>query len=937
MQLFANNETVSLLEQEINSNAGVISIAKLTELAWHLRQRDTQRALELCDTIKHQISVNPLDQVEHIQITARILLVDAESAWLKTDFDEARHYANGALNHFLSISDNCGQADAYWLLAHISLDEGDKKALQQQLALCKKHAQAAADVIRFEIVSACIARHKVLEMHYQDEEIWVRHFQSLTNHHDEGLLTWVFDFLGIYANQYSDFETGATQLIRSRNAALNSGQMSRAIVATTNICYSMVSLHDAEAGIKWGQRALQLAQPKQWPIFLGLSLAQTAEAFLKVDQFDAAKELLNEALLVLKKVSKSPSYLNTLLFLADTALAQFEYSKAYDYFQKINNHPIAQFKQDIEWNALRGQAQALLNLDQIDAALHDALAALQIARSNNYPDHEITSLCVLSDIFSKKSALSGNNPDDNKSSLNYLLEALTIGKQIQNYTISDELYSRIASQYAKQENFSAAYSYSLLAAVAREKRFNADTNNRIMGLQLRLKTDKAFIESKHNKAMLDEQARRADELEKANETLSLISTVGQEITTELRLENIYPVIARQISALLETTHFSISLLDPTGMVLHPAYGIEDGKDFMQRTVPIDNPMYFSARCVRERREIVFEQSEGIDPAVVVPNSKPMESIMFYPLIVAERVIGVMTVQSQKKHAYQERERLIFRALCSYTAIAIDNANAYRRLTETQNQLVEQEKMAALGSLVAGVAHEINTPVGVIVTSASVLSEASVDIKKNIDEGTIKRSDMNTYLSTALESTRLIVSNAQRAAHLIQSFKQVAVDQTSEHRREFELCDFMNDVIASLNPSLRRNHIKININCTERITMDGYPGLLAQVVTNLTMNAVTHAFSEETEGQIDIDVSATASTAMIHFRDNGKGIPEDIIGKIFQPFFTTKRGQGGTGLGLNIVFNIISKQLGGNITAHNHPDQGALFKITVPRVTQQLKT
>ena len=263
--------------------------------------------------------------------------------------------------------------------------------------------------------------------------------------------------------------------------------------------------------------------------------------------------------------------------------------------------------------------------------------------------------------------------------------------------------------------------------------------------------------------------------------------------------------------------------------------------------------------------------------------------------------------------------------------------AYNNLKIAQKSLVQSEKWASLGSLVAGIAHEINTPVGVIVTSASVLDDATLTINKQVASGAIKKSDITTFLSVAKESARLILSNADRAANLIQSFKQVAVDQTSEQRREFDFEQFLNDVIASLNPTLRKSSVSIEIESQEKLILDSYPGLIAQVITNLTMNAVAHAFPIGSSGKILIQFSLSNNDVHLHFRDNGQGIPEEFLDKIFEPFFTTKRGQGGTGLGLNIVFNIITKQLSGSIKAQNHPDGGAIFHIQIPRITKQSDT
>jgi two-component system NtrC family sensor kinase len=262
--------------------------------------------------------------------------------------------------------------------------------------------------------------------------------------------------------------------------------------------------------------------------------------------------------------------------------------------------------------------------------------------------------------------------------------------------------------------------------------------------------------------------------------------------------------------------------------------------------------------------------------------------------------------------------------------------AYRELQDTQESLVQSEKLAGLGGMVAGIAHEINTPVGIVVTSASVLEEATAQIRKAMDTGGVRKSDINAYLETAGQSTALILTNAARAAHLIQSFKQVAVDQTSDQRREFELRQYLGEVTTSLHPSLRKAHTSVDIVCADGVVMDSYPGLLAQVLTNLTMNAITHAFAEGTEGHIQITVTPAANDSItLDFSDDGCGIPAEHLAKVFDPFFTTRRGKGGTGLGLNIVFNIVSKQLGGSIVVSNNADMGALFKLTLPRITPDM--
>jgi signal transduction histidine kinase len=262
----------------------------------------------------------------------------------------------------------------------------------------------------------------------------------------------------------------------------------------------------------------------------------------------------------------------------------------------------------------------------------------------------------------------------------------------------------------------------------------------------------------------------------------------------------------------------------------------------------------------------------------------------------------------------------------------ETARAMDDLRRAQESLLQAERLASLGSLVAGVAHEINTPVGIALTSASVLKEATDEVIEQVRHGAIKKSDIVRYLETAAESTRLIMNNAYRAAHLIHSFKQIAVDQVSEARRRFDLKEYVGEVVSSLQPKLKQTRIGITLDVADDITLDTYPGALAQVVTNLVLNCVLHAFGPDQTGQILISARRDGGAVELQVSDDGKGIAPDMLDKVFDPFVTTKRGQGGTGLGLNIVFNLIVKQFGGTIAVTSTPGLGACFTLRIPSVS-----
>ncbi|TFW19730.1 histidine kinase [Massilia arenosa] len=269
--------------------------------------------------------------------------------------------------------------------------------------------------------------------------------------------------------------------------------------------------------------------------------------------------------------------------------------------------------------------------------------------------------------------------------------------------------------------------------------------------------------------------------------------------------------------------------------------------------------------------------------------------------------------------------------------AEETARALQELRQTQESLLQAERLASLGGLVAGVAHEINTPVGIALTSASVLKAATDEVQAAVHTTGLKKSEVLRYLDTASESASLIMNNAYRAAHLIHSFKQIAVDQTSEARRPFGLKEYVEEIVSSLQPKLKKTPIRLSISCPADVVLDSYPGAFAQVITNLTLNCVEHAFDIDTAGHIQIDARLDGDMVELHVKDDGKGIPPDILDRIFDPFFTTRRGQGGTGLGLNIVYNLVVKQFAGTITVASTPGQGTHFTLRIPRVTPQAET
>ena len=262
----------------------------------------------------------------------------------------------------------------------------------------------------------------------------------------------------------------------------------------------------------------------------------------------------------------------------------------------------------------------------------------------------------------------------------------------------------------------------------------------------------------------------------------------------------------------------------------------------------------------------------------------------------------------------------------------DAERALRDLKEAQAHLIQSEKMAALGSMVAGVAHEINTPIGIALTGASLIAERTCGIRRDFEGGTLRKPDFADFLDTAGEATHLMLLNIDRAAQLIQSFKQIAVDQASEERRVFDLGGYIDEVLRSLGVRIKRAAHTVVVDCPADLVVDGYPGALSQVLTNLVMNSIAHGYAPGQQGALRVAVRAVGDDEVeLVYADDGRGIPPELHGKVFEPFFTTSRGSGGSGLGLNIVYNIATRKLKGRIALDSGPGRGTAFTLRFPRV------
>ncbi len=453
---------------------------------------------------------------------------------------------------------------------------------------------------------------------------------------------------------------------------------------------------------------------------------------------------------------------------------------------------------------------------------------------------------------------------------------------------------------------------------------------------------KESIERQKHEAELQKES-----VELAHRNISLLSEIGRRITANLDSEAIMTMLYEQVHALMDASVFGIGIYRPEQELIEYPFAMEKGKRYTPYTRSMLEPNQLAVWCINHAEEVFINDLEteygryianlalvsGVDNmGTLEDGSLPTEprSLIYVPISVSGQVRGIITVHSYRAHAYQRIDVDMLTTLASYVAVAFANADSYRQLQDAQQQLVEREKLAALGSLVAGVAHELNTPIGNSLVIASTLEDKTTEIELRQNGNVLRRSDLAQFIDAAREASTLLMRSLRNAAELVNSFKQVAVDQASAKRRHFDLHQASQEIVTTMKNQIRKAGHQIDLEMPDDIEMDSFPGPYGQVIINLINNALLHAFDGRSGGAIRLwAVRLGPDRVRIVFQDDGAGIAIEHQARIFDPFFTTKLGQGGNGLGLSITYNIVTSLLDGSIRVDSVVGVGTRFTIDLP--------
>ncbi|MFZ6741909.1 ATP-binding protein [Undibacterium sp. JH2W] len=439
---------------------------------------------------------------------------------------------------------------------------------------------------------------------------------------------------------------------------------------------------------------------------------------------------------------------------------------------------------------------------------------------------------------------------------------------------------------------------------------------------------------------------QTEQLQQAHQHIYRLSEIGREITSSLDRDTIMEIVYRHVHDLMGAEVFAVGIYRPEQETIEFPCNILRGHRMLPYIRDIKDKDLLSVWCVTHQQAIfignIYTEYHGyiseaglhkltVDSAYFADLEKIIPvSHIYVPLVIKGRTIGVIAIQSTQKNAFQRMHLDIAMMLAAYTAIAVENAETYQQLLKAQQILISQEKLAALGSLVAGIAHELNTPIGNSLLTATTLQEQSAIFLRKLTDNSLKRSDLNQFSASINNANDLLLRNLMSASDLVSSFKQVSVDQTSQKRRIFNLRKTSLEVIRTLHNLIHKRGHTLEIDIPDDIELNSFPGPYGQILSNFINNAMLHAFDKRENGKMLLRAYKTPDNQVqLIFSDNGMGIEEQDLRRIFDPFFTTKLGQGGSGLGLSIVHNLVTTIMLGSITVDSTPGLGTRFSLSLP--------
>ncbi|MEN9865126.1 MAG: hypothetical protein RL748_716, partial [Pseudomonadota bacterium] len=492
MEMFVQDHVVAQLEAGLAQHS---DLNQLLALAWHLRQRDTRRALACVGQISQLLRHAKLPRWQRLQITARMRLVQAEAHWLMAQPLAAEQKVSRALQHFTTLQDAAGLADGFWLRGWLASDQGNALLRGRFWEQALQAAHKLDDRLRILFIQADHARSDAFAHHPSALARWQAPLSAALQEADPAAAAAIHFFLGVAKSQSGNPGDGVTHYSHAYEFALKTGQRGTVILALANAADNFNRLNDYQSALDWCQRALDVARPTGWPRITGSCLLQCGNSLRLLGQLEAGHDMLRQTLVLLTPLPQSRSMALALHSMADLALDQGDFLAAQAYFEQLRQVASVLKQPEFTVGAKRGLAQTLLQLGRAEAALDMAQQALHYAEKQQLPEKQIEVLAVLADIHTRyilpaQAPLTGASP-----ALYYLSQAQQLASQINGYTLPVKMLDALAQAFAESGQLAAAFKASQEAITARDKSHSGATTNRAIAMQVRIQTERAQAES----------------------------------------------------------------------------------------------------------------------------------------------------------------------------------------------------------------------------------------------------------------------------------------------------------------------------------------------------------------------------------------------------------------------------------------------------------
>ena len=525
MDMFALDDEVARLEAVLPQAQGPQRLALLVPLMWHIRQRDGVRVQGLLPEAQALLAAHDLPAALAAQYQARMAVTCGEIHGLQSELALGEQQAQRALALFAGIGDAQGCSDAHWLQSWIAFGRGDVVRQTAELEHCLRHARRAQDAVRIDIAEAEIARCQALQDLASARETWGLRFDAEAAMHP-AVAACVHDFLGVLTSLASDFGRAIPHFLRTFDCSLQTGQLWRAILAAVNIGNVFNSLNDHQAAMDWTQRALDLARTTGTPQNIGSCLLRLAETLRRLGQLEAARQMIDEAIELLKPMQGTPMYGNLLKGAANLALDMGNPAEALNLFTRLMHCSDQLQLSDLQIAARRGLAQVLAVQGQAGQALNMAQEAWQLAKQHHQEVKQIEVLRVLADLHSRyqlpltSGSEGGFEAGTSSAPLYYLLQALALARGIEAYSVSEELYQALGREYAQIGDFEKAYRMALKAEAARNKLHHQQVFSRANALQIQFQTERARADAEYHRQLAAAEGKRAELIELTSRSLA---------------------------------------------------------------------------------------------------------------------------------------------------------------------------------------------------------------------------------------------------------------------------------------------------------------------------------------------------------------------------------------------------------------------------------